>query len=236
MTSIFADSIEDMIKQMQNDNDPEVRAFIAREFWRVKDNPTVVDALIKLVEEDEHQVKEAAIEALGEIGNPRAVAALKLSNLAYETDLVKFAIPYLINALNDENLKVRENVARALRNISSNIDIPIATFPLVEALNNPKPIIQYAAEALMCIIEKGGEVTLDKIEQQLRRYIENETLKGKNAEKKAKKLAVTIYVAIIQKVRKGKPEIDKGIISKDRPKAPRGKTGLVRIQRRKVIA
>jgi HEAT repeat protein len=105
--------------------------------------PSAVEPLIAALQNDDQRLRYTAIEALGEIGDPRAVAPLMLALKDETTDLDNRAeqalvaigepaVKPLLAALRDEDANMSERVTEALRKIAS----PGTVDPVIAALRD----------------------------------------------------------------------------------------------------
>lgn len=88
-----------------NSECPSIKSHAAIALGNFKDDRRVVDALITGINDGEVLTREASVDSLGKIGNPRAV-------------------PFLIPALNDKSFAVKINTVRALGKIGDPQAIP----------------------------------------------------------------------------------------------------------------
>jgi hypothetical protein len=120
-----------------------------------------VDDLILDLEDEDSRVRMEAVEALGDIGDSRAVDPL-IEALSDEDETVRWkaavalgdiadpkAVDPLIGALKDEHYWVRKDAARSLGDIGD----PRAVYPLIDALKDDDSLVRTAAaEALDKIV------------------------------------------------------------------------------------
>ncbi len=99
-----------LIRTLQNsfitDECPAIKSNLATELGNFRDDTRVVDALIAGLDDPEVLVKEASIESLGKIGNPKAV-------------------PFLIERIKDGNFTVRLHAIRSIGRIGDKKVIPL---------------------------------------------------------------------------------------------------------------
>lgn len=132
-----------------------------------------VDALMAIAQgQDEDKVRRMyAADALGKIGDPRALPVLKamydepdaLVRLYAASALARFGLdsvfPILIQALRDENWKVREQSARALaRPLSSGQAAAAVPILMYKAENDP--VSQVRIASIQALGEIGGDAPM----------------------------------------------------------------------------
>ncbi|MCE5313265.1 MAG: HEAT repeat domain-containing protein [Nitrospiraceae bacterium] len=118
------DSLMEMLTSpLQNFDCPSLLSSAARALGHFKKEQRVVDILIQEINYDNMQVREAIIDALGSIGNKKAVAVL-------------------IPRLNDRNFTIRVSVIRALGQIGD----PAALMPLENLASSNDPLIAQSAK------------------------------------------------------------------------------------------
>jgi hypothetical protein len=116
-----------------------------------------VPGLIEALYDEDGRIRTAAVKVLGEIGDPNAVTEF-LTLLNKENDgnirwavtaalgrMGKTAVPGLIEALRDENWKVRRSAAEALWALGE----PEAVAGLVVALNDRNDVVRQAASSAL---------------------------------------------------------------------------------------
>ncbi|HEU4995684.1 MAG TPA: M56 family metallopeptidase [Gemmatimonadaceae bacterium] len=144
---------------MVKDDDVEVRQQTAQSLGELKgETPGLIDGLAALARDVNSDVRQHAIEALGNLEDPRIlgplVAALKDSNADVRSaaadaidniDNIKQAPAALIEALNDPNRDVRKNAAESLGSIGD-----VAAVPALKRLTSDSDteIRRAAVEAL----------------------------------------------------------------------------------------
>jgi HEAT repeat protein len=84
---------------------PSIKSYTALALGNFRGDERVVDTLIKGINDHELLTREASIDSLGKIGNPKTV-------------------PYLLHALNDQNVTIKLSTIKALENIGDPQAIP----------------------------------------------------------------------------------------------------------------
>lgn len=159
-----------------------------------------VEPLIASMKEDHYRVRRGAAQALGKIGDRRAVGPL-------------------MEALRDEDLEVRKNAAQALGEIQD----PVAVVPLIVALEE-SALFGSAAEALLRIKDPSAIDPLSKLlnsDNRLFRMTAVKALGGIRDRKAAEKLipvlkdkdSLTRYIAQRSLVEIGTPSVEPLIIA-----------------------
>ena len=129
-----------------------------------------IDALIRQLRFGSPKERIAAAEAVGELGDPRAVPPLLKNLILSDEEEVRIAIvkalgkigdlqavPHLIQALGDKKWEVRKYAALALGNLGD----PQAVEPLTHALNDSyEKVREAAAEALGKLGDKAAAEAL----------------------------------------------------------------------------
>jgi HEAT repeat protein len=145
------------------------RAFITRLAGKTGDNRPV-DVLIEMLVNDSDPMKAAAAEALGWIGDPRAVAPLLIAlndsdplNAVREVAAEALgrigdpsAVSTLVYVLNDENEWVRRAAAVALGDIGDRVAIE----PLADAMQDENVMVQDAAYESLKKLSSGSFTTI----------------------------------------------------------------------------
>ena len=160
--SVWEDEFERLVEVLLSGDKEEDRAEAASrllEIASILDLPTgrVLEPLVEaLIADDSEMVQAAAIDALGLLGDARAIGPLidRLANdeqptvrEAVANSLVNFegreVLEALVEALADEDERVRSAVAEALGDLGD----PAAFPPLLQALSDDYPIVRESAAA-----------------------------------------------------------------------------------------
>ncbi len=118
-----------------NSECPSIKSYTAAALGHFKDDTRVVNALINGVDDRELLTREASIQALGKIGNSKAV-------------------PHLIRLLNDQHVTVRLSSIKALEEIGNPQAIPYLQ-RIVE--NDGESVVKSQAKAALSKFQRSGE-------------------------------------------------------------------------------
>jgi HEAT repeat protein len=116
---------------------PSIKTYTALALGNFKRDERVVDTLIEGINDQELLTREASIESLGKIGNPKAV-------------------PYLLHTLNDQNVTIKLSTIKALENIGDPQAIPYLQH--IAENNNDSLIKNRARVALDSFNKKRGHL------------------------------------------------------------------------------
>ncbi len=168
------------------DDDPDVRYTVALALGELRD-ADAVDALIEATEGDGHPLpRQAAVIALGRIGDPRATAALGRMlrdappdvRFQAATSLVQVnpqrATGYLRKALRDGDAEVRASAAAALGDLGD----PAECDRLVRLLEDPVGTVQLEAAVSLARLgdRRGTPVLVLALDHDDSRYLAAEQL------------------------------------------------------------
>jgi len=151
-------SVDTLIKLLYDD-DEEIAYWSAKSFSNIGD--IAAERLRNLLDEKDKNIRNLIILALGGIGDDKSMRLLieKLSSSGLEAQrCVKVlagsgdkAIPYLIEALSDKRIEVRENSAKSLEMLGIK-----AIEPLLKAMESDNEEQRYWAGKILRNIKKGN--------------------------------------------------------------------------------
>jgi hypothetical protein len=156
-------------------NDPKQREGAIIELGNLRDD-RAIDPLARILTTPDnshafaYRPRKLAAEALGKIGDPRALPALFIASddihllvrQAVAEALGKIgdasAVPILMRLLKDEAVEIRQTVAIALGELGKSADIPQA--PFLDLLADPSDVLRHLGKQIFITLGDSGVDTL----------------------------------------------------------------------------